>query len=297
MRIGVAGVGKMGSAIALRLLEVGHAVTVWNRSAGKVEPLARAGAGLAASAAALADEVEVIITILSNAEAQLGVYEGAAGVLAGMIAGKLVIDMSTVQPEHERALAAKVTAKGAQFVECPVGGTTGPARQGKLLGLAGGTAADVERARPILKDLCRRLEHLGPVGAGSSMKLAINLPLLVAYQALGEAYLLCRHLRLSPQALMELFADTSGAPNVLKVRGPAVAEALGGGPGIAATFDVNSICKDLNTMLAEAKGLGAELPLAERTLAIFGEAAGQGWGERDGSALPSYWSRRLDGKS
>jgi 3-hydroxyisobutyrate dehydrogenase len=297
MRIGVAGVGKMGSAIALRLLEVGHTVTVWNRSAGKVEPLASAGAGLAASAAALADKVEVIITILSNAEAQLGVYEGAAGVLAGTIAGKLVIDMSTVQPEHERALAAKVTAKGAHFVECPVGGTTGPARQGKLLGLAGGTAANVERARPILKDLCRRLEHLGPVGAGSSMKLAINLPLLVAYQALGEAYLLCRHLRLSPQALMELFADTSGAPNVLKVRGPAVAEALSGGPGIAAAFDVNSICKDLNTMLAEAKGLGAELPLAERTLAVFAEAAGQGWGERDGSALPSYWSRRLDGKS
>ena len=297
MRIGVAGVGKMGSAIALRLLEVGHAVTVWNRSAGKVEPLARAGAGLAASAAALADKAEVIITILSNAEAQLDVYEGAAGVLAGTIAGKLVIDMSTVQPEHERALAAKVTTKGAHFVECPVGGTTGPARQGKLLGLAGGTAANVERARPILKDLCRRLEHLGPVGAGSSMKLAINLPLLVAYQALGEAYLLCRHLRLSPQALMELFADTSGAPNVLKVRGPAVAEALSGGPGIAATFDVNSICKDLNTMLAEAKGLGAELPLAERTLAVFAEAAGQGWGERDGSALPSYWSRRLDGES
>ena len=297
MRIGVAGVGKMGSAIALRLLEVGHAVTVWNRSKAKVEPLRRAGAKVAASAAALADEAEVIITILSNAEAQLGVYEGAAGVLAGTIAGKLVIDMSTVQPEHERALAAKVTAKGAHFVECPVGGTTGPARQGKLLGLVGGTAADVERARPILKDLCRRLEHLGPVGAGSSMKLAINLPLLVAYQALGEAYLLCRHLRLSPQALMELFADTSGAPNVLKVRGPAVAEALSGGPGIAATFDVNSICKDLNTMLAEAKGLGAELPLAERTLAVFAEAAGQGWGERDGSALPSYWSRRLDGKS
>jgi 3-hydroxyisobutyrate dehydrogenase len=297
MRIGVAGVGKMGTAIALRLIEVGHAVTVWNRSKGRLEPLQQAGAKLAASAARLADEVEVIITILSNAEAQSSVYEGAAGLLAGAISGKLVIDMSTVQPEHERALADKVVAKGARFVECPVGGTTGPARQGKLLGLAGGEAADVARARPILNELCRRLEHLGPVGAGSSMKLAINLPLLVAYQALGEAYVLCRHLGLPAQALMELFADTSGAPNVLKVRGPAVAEALAGGPGIAATFDVNSIRKDLRTMLAEAKGLGAELPLAERTLGIFDEAAAQGWGERDGSALPSYWARRQPGQS
>jgi len=296
MRIGIAGVGKMGTAIALRLLEVGHAVTVWNRSKGKVEPLARAGAKVAASAAALADEADVIITILSNREAQRNVYEGAAGVLAGAIAGKLVIDMSTVQPADERALADKVASKGARFVECPVGGTTGPARQGKLLGLAGGEAADVARARPILNELCRRVEHLGPVGAGSSMKLAINLPLLVAYQALGEACVLCRHLGLTPVALMELFADTSGAPNILKVRGPAVAEALAGGPGIAANFDVNSIRKDLNTMLAEAKVLGAELPLAERTLSIFDEAAAQGWGERDGSALPSYWPRRQQKK-
>jgi 3-hydroxyisobutyrate dehydrogenase len=297
MLIGVAGVGKMGTAIALRLLEVGHAVSVWNRTQGKVEALARAGAEVAASAAALADRNETIITILSNAEAQRGVYDGPAGVLAGALAGKLVIDMSTVQPQDERALAAKVAGKGAHFVECPVGGTTGPARQGKLLGLAGGEAADIERARPVLGALCRRLEHLGPVGAGSSMKLAINLPLLVAYQALGEACVLCQHVGLNPQALMDLFADTSGAPNVLKVRGPAVAEALAGGPGIAATFDVDSIRKDLRTMLAQAKVLRAELPLAERTLAIFDAAAAQGWGGRDGSALPSYWPRRMQGRS
>ena len=165
--------------------------------------------------------------------------------------------MSTVQPADIAALAAKVRAKGACFVECPVGGTTGPARQGKLLGLAGGNGADVARARAILDQLCRRVEHVGPVGAGASMKLAINLPLLVAYQALGEAYVLCRHLGADPKWLMELFADTSGAPNVLKTRGPAVAEALAGGPGIAPAFDIDSIRKDLRTMIAEAKVLGA----------------------------------------
>jgi 3-hydroxyisobutyrate dehydrogenase len=203
-----------------------------------------------------------------------------------------LIDMSTVQPAAAQALAKKVMAAGAAFVECPVGGTTGPARQGKLLGLAGGGAADVARARAVLQALCRRLEHLGPVGAGSSMKLAINLPLLVAYQALGEALVLCRDLAITPKALLELFADTSGAPNILKVRGPAVAEALAGGPGIAASFDVDSIRKDLRTMLAEAKLKGAELPLAQRTLAIFDEAAEAGWGGRDGSSLPSYWLQR-----
>jgi len=293
MHIGIAGVGRMGAAIALRLIEVGHQVTVWNRTVDKIAPLVSAGAKVATTPSVLAGEADAIITILTNADAQSAVYDGPNGILAGKIAGKIVIDMSTVQPADITALAAKVRAKGACFVECPVGGTTGPARQGKLLGLTGGNGVDVARARAILDQLCRRVEHVGPVGAGASMKLAINLPLLVAYQALGEAYVLCRHLGADPKWLMELFADTSGGPNVLKTRGPAVAEALAGGTGIAPAFDVDSIRKDLRTMIAEAKTLGAELPLTERTLSVFDEAAKDGWGGRDGSALPSYWPKRM----
>ena len=293
MHIGIAGVGRMGAAIALRLIEVGHQVTVWNRTVDKTAPLVSAGAKVATTPSVLAGETDAIITILTNADAQSAVYDGPNGILAGKIAGKIVIDMSTVQPADITALAAKVRAKGACFVECPVGGTTGPARQGKLLGLAGGNGVDVARARAILDQLCRRVEHVGPAGAGASMKLAINLPLLVAYQALGEAYVLCRHLGADPKWLMELFADTSGGPNVLKTRGPAVAEALAGGTGIAPAFDVDSIRKDLRTMIAEAKTLGAELPLTERTLSVFDEAAKDGWGGRDGSALPSYWPKRM----
>jgi 3-hydroxyisobutyrate dehydrogenase len=292
MRIGIAGVGRMGAAIAERLMEVGHDVTVWNRTASKVAPLQKAGAKVAEDPAALAGAVDVTVTILTDAAAQAGVYEGANGILAGDLADKLVIDMSTVQPAQEASLAAKVRAKKAAFVECPVGGTVGPARQGKLLGLAGGEASDFARARPLLEQMCRRVEHLGPVGAGSSMKLAINLPLLVAYQALGEAYVLCRHLGIDPKALMELFADTSGAPNILKVRGPIIAEALAGRPSPTPSFDVNTIRKDLRTMLTEAAERGARLPVVERTLSVFDQAAEEGWGERDGASLPAYWPSR-----
>jgi 3-hydroxyisobutyrate dehydrogenase len=294
MHIGIAGVGRMGAALALRLMEVGHTLTVWNRSPEKIAPLRDAGAAVADTPKSLATSVDVIVTILTNAEALASVYEGPAGILAGDIKGKLVIEMSTVQPADEVALATKVKAAGAAFVECPVGGTTGPARQGKLLGLAGGEAADVARARPLLDQMCRRVEHLGPVGAGASMKLAINLPLIVAYQALGEAYTLCRHLGLDNKALMELFSDTSGAPNVLKVRAAAIAEALSGNPAPPA-FDIDSIRKDLRTMIAEAQVRGAALPLVERTLAIFDDAARDGWGKRDGSALPAYWPGRQKG--
>jgi 3-hydroxyisobutyrate dehydrogenase len=295
MRIGIAGLGRMGTAMAERLLEVGRELTVWNRSRDKTEPVAAAGAEVAASPADLARKVDVVMTILTDADAIDAVYRGPDGLLSAGLSGKLVIDMSTVQPETEKRLAEDVRRSGGAFVECPVGGTIGPARSGTLIGLVGGELEDVARARPILEQLCRRLDHVGPVGAGASMKLAINLPLLVFYQALGEAYALCRHLGQDPQAVMNLFADSSGGANVLKVRAPAIAKALAGEEYVAPAFDVDSIRKDLRTMLAEAKARGVELPLVERTLAIYDEASRAGWGDRDGSSLPAYWSSRAPG--
>ncbi len=292
MKIGVAGLGKMGAAIAARLIEVGHQVTVWNRSADKTEPLVKLGAIAVATPAALAAQSDVILTILTDASAIDAVFEGPSGLLAGDLDGKLVLEMSTVRPETQIALAAKVQAKGAAYVECPVGGTTGPARQGKLIGLAGGSAADFERARPILDQLCRRVEHCGQVGAGSSMKLTINLPLVIYWQALGEALAVSRHLGFDHARMMDLLADTSGGTNAIKNRGPMVAKMLGGDLSAAVTFNLDDARKDLRTMLAEAKSRGVELPLIERTLACFDEASQDGWGQRDVSSQPVYWSQR-----
>jgi 3-hydroxyisobutyrate dehydrogenase len=292
MHIGVAGLGKMGSAIALRLLEAGHQVTVWNRSAGKTAPLASAGAAVAASPAALAGAVDVVITILTDAAAIDGVYDGPNGLLAGDIAGRLVIEMSTVLPEVETTLATKVRAKGAAFVECPVGGSTGPARQGKLIGLMGAEPADAERARPVLEQLCRRIEHCGPVGAGAVMKLTINLPLLVYWQALGEALALCRPLGIDPARLIDLLADTSGGPNVLKVRGAALVKMLKGEDPGAVTFSLDTSAKDLRTMLAAGAARGVDMPVVQQTLACYEQASRDGLGEGEVSALPVYWQNR-----
>jgi 3-hydroxyisobutyrate dehydrogenase len=282
----------MGAAIAAHLLEVGHAVTVWNRAPAKTGPLADAGAKVANSPAELASGAEAIVTILTNREARAAVYEGPSGLLAGDARGKLFIEMSTVQPHDEVALAEKIRAKGGVFVECPVGGTVGPARQGKLLGVAGANKEDFDRAKPLLDQICRRVEHVGPVGAGASMKLALNLPLLVYYQALAEAYTLCRHLKLDNKWLMEFLSETSGGPNMLKTRGPAIAAALDGkDPGLA-NFDIEGIRKDLSIMLAEAKVRGVSLPLVERAFAVYDGACKDGWGQRDGAALPAYWPSR-----
>jgi 3-hydroxyisobutyrate dehydrogenase len=297
MQIGIAGIGKMGAAIAQRLIEVGHTVTVWNRSADKLKPLAAAGAALAATPAELADKSEVVITILTDAAAIDAVYGGASGLLAGDVHGKLFIEMSTVRPQTELALAAKVRAKDAAIVECPVGGSTSPARQGKLIGLMGAEPADAARARPILEQLCRRLEHCGPIGAGAVMKLTINMPLMIYWQALGEALALCRPLGLDPARIMDLLADTSGGPNVLKVRGAGVAQMLKGGDAGPVTFDVDSAVKDLRTMVAEGKAHGVELPLTETTLGCYEETKRNVSGAAEVSSVSVYWANRAKRRS
>jgi 3-hydroxyisobutyrate dehydrogenase len=292
MQIGLAGLGKMGAAVAQRLIEIGHQVSVWNRTADKTKPLADVGARVAATPADLAAGAEAVITLLTDAAAIDAVYNGPSGLLSGNVRGKLFIDMSTVAGKTEVALAEKVRAKDAAFVECPVGGSVTPARTGKLLGLMGAEPDDAERAKPILEQLCRRLEHCGPVGTGSSMKLAVNLPLMAAWKAYGEAFAICRDVGWDPKRLLDLFVDTNGANPALKMRADMVVSMFEGGDGGSTTFTIANCCKDLRTMLAEGKARGIDLPVIEQTLAGFEEANSQNWGARDAAFMAVYWPNR-----
>ena len=285
----------MGAAIAERLMNLGHELTVWNRTADKTRPLAAAGAKIAATPLQLASFSETVITILTDAAAIDAAYHAGDGLLSGSVEGKLFIEMSTVRPETEQRLAAKIREKGATLIECPVGGTVGPAKDGKLFGFVGGEAADVARARPLLGQLCRRVEHVGPIGAGASMKLAINLPLLVFWQAFGEALALCRPLGLDAARVVDIFADTSGGPNVLKGRAAALAAALGGREAGPITVDVDAMRKDLRTMVEEARSLGTTLPVTSSALQCYDEASRAGLGKGDITAIPVRWMKHGDG--
>lgn len=295
MKIGVVGIGKMGTAIAERLLGLGHEVTVWNRTAKKTKELAKAGAHVAKTPAELVSRCELIVSILTDAAAIATAFDGRDGLLAANVAGKLFVEMSTVRPDTAKALAARINAKGAAMIDCPVGGTVGPAKDGKLFGFVGGDVKDVARAKPLLEQLCRRIEHVGAVGAGASIKLAINLPLLVYWQALGESLTLCRNLGLDGKRLIDIIGDTSGAPAVLKVRGVAMAGAIDGTEPAQTTFDIDSVRKDLRTMIEEAAALGARLPVAEQALACFDAASNEGMGAKDCAMLPVRWSKLKTG--
>jgi len=282
----------MGSSIAQRLMSVGHEVGVWNRDSAKTKPLVDAGASAFASPAALAEKCEVVIAMLLNDAATEAVYRSPDGLLKAKLAGKLVIDMSTVRPDTMISVGTAVAQLGAAFVECPVGGSKVPAREGKLFGLVGGAKADVVRAMPLLEQLCRRIEHVGPLGAGATMKLAVNLPLLVYWQALGEALTICKPLDLRADRLIDILSDTAGAPAAMKGRGAIIAKVLGGAPLGETAFGISAAKKDLATAVQFAASIHAELPVAASALACFEEAEAAGLGEADATTVSVRWTQR-----
>jgi 3-hydroxyisobutyrate dehydrogenase len=282
----------MGSAIAQRLMSVGHEVGVWNRNSGKTKALVDAGAKLFASPAELVEESEVTIVMLLNDAATEDVYRAPNGILKAKLAGKLVIDMSTVRPDTMRSNGSSALQQGAAFVECPVGGSTGPAKEGKLFGLVGGTKADVGRAMPILEQMCRRIEHVGEVGSGSMMKLAVNLPLLVYWQALGEALTICKPLNLPADRLIDILSDTAGTPTAMKGRGAVIAKVLGGAPLGETAFGLNAAKKDLACAVQFGASIHAELPVTASALACYEEAEAAGLGDADATAISTRWTQR-----
>lgn len=281
--IGIAGTGRMGTAFAKRLIETGHAVTVWNRSPARTAGAAAAGAATAPDLGALA-ACDAVLISLTDAAAVGAVADALCG--AG-VAGKLVIDLSTLLPAEAGDIAARLAAHGADFVHCPVGGTVAPALKGQLLGMAGGTEAAVARARPVLDQLCRRVEHVGTPAAAAAMKLAVNLPLALYWATLGEALLMLEGSGIPPETAISLIADSSAGPTVLKNRAQVVVDTLNGAdqPG---TFDVAGLAKDLALSLRQAAATGRTLPLAQAARGGYEAAIAAGLGHFDGASLTRH---------
>lgn len=288
MRIGIAGTGKMGSVIATRLASLGHEVTVWNRTRARAQPLLDAGLTWADTPRALAAGCEVVISLLTNEQALDDVYLPEQGLFAA--GGSCVfIEMSTVKPAKQAEMARRAGQAGAAYLECPVGGSVGPAKEGKLIGFAGGDAQVLGCVRPVLEQLCKRVEHVGAHGAGSTMKLAVNLPLMVYWQTFSEAMSLIEPLGLDPKRVVDIFSDSSGGPNMLKVRGPMIAQALAGEANGTVTVNVATMRKDVRTMLDQGQATQRAMPLTELTLHQLDAAAAAGLDGADCAQYPVWW--------
>ena len=221
-RVGFIGLGKMGAVMAPRLLEGGHNVTVWNRSLEKCKDIESKGSAVAGEPSGVATASDIIITMLLDDAAVESIFDGPSGLLSVPMEGKLFIDMSTLRPGTVRSLSQRIEKRGARLVDAPVSGTVAPAKDGKLLALAGGFEEDIERARPVLDVLCRKVVHAGPVGQGALLKLVVNLPLAVYWQALAEAAALGQSGGLDLKLMLETIQDSSASLAVLGLKTPAI---------------------------------------------------------------------------
>lgn len=296
MTIGICGTGKMGAAMAERLMDEGEDVAVWNRTPSRADAVVEAGATRCETPQALAEACDIVIVMLIDDDAVNGAYREGGGLLSADLSGKLVIEMSTVLPGTTTALADAVKGAGGAFIECPVGGTVPPARNGQLLGMAGGDAGDVDRARPVLDKLCRRLDHVGPVGAGAAMKLAINLPLSVYWLALGEALAITEDAGVDSELALDILCDSSGASKVAGLFQPGILQALGDDTPEGAVFEVSGAAKDIRLMTELAAARDLKLPVIAETGKHYDAAIEDGWADRNFPLLTAWYAKQARGK-
>jgi 3-hydroxyisobutyrate dehydrogenase-like beta-hydroxyacid dehydrogenase len=286
--VGFAGLGKMGAVMAPRFIDAGHRLTVWNRTAAKAEALKARGVSIAATPADLVRASEIVISMLSDDASVEKLFDGF---LAADVRGKLFIEMSTIRPDTVRALAARIEAMGGRFIDSPVGGTVGPAKDGMLFAFVGGTAEDVARAKPVFDVLTRRVMHAGPVGQGALLKLVVNLPLGVYWQALAEAMAMGQAGGLDSKVILDTLQDSSAALAVLALKRPAIL-----GEAVPVAFDVASMKKDFAAILETGRSLGVPMPASSSTFDILAAAASGGLAAADSVAVVKFLSGRITRK-
>lgn len=278
--LGYVGLGVMGGGVAKRLLDAGHTVTGWNRTRDKAQWLIDAGMQWADSPREVAERSEIVFTMVTNTAAVQAVTEGPDGVLAGLAAGKIYIDMSTASPENSRALAERVSALGAHMLDAPVSGSVITLEQGKLTVMVGGDEAVFERARPVLEAIGPKVFHLGPHGAAVTMKIAMNLNLAVQMLAFSEGVLLAEKSGIPREKAVEVMLASVIASPMVVYRGPFVVE-----QPEEAWFDVNMMQKDMNLALELGRQLDVPLPTTAVTNEMLTAARGFGLAKKDFAVL------------
>jgi 3-hydroxyisobutyrate dehydrogenase-like beta-hydroxyacid dehydrogenase len=263
-----------------RLLDAGHGVTGYNRTKSKAQWLLDAGMKWADTPRGVAQAAEITITMVTNTQALQAVTSGADGILEGLGAGKIYVDMSTVSPAASRELAKQVEAKGAQMLDAPVSGSVSTLDEGKLSIMVGGRRETFERAKPILEAIGPKVTYVGANGLAVSMKIATNLSLAVQMLAFSEGVLLAEKSGIDRQTAVEVLLNSVIASPMVKYRGPFVLDMPN-----EAWFDVNMMQKDLLLALEMGRQLDVPLPTTAITNEMLTAARGMGLADKDFAIL------------
>lgn len=283
-KVGWIGLGLIGKPMARRLVEAGYPVTIWNRTPAKADDLVRAGGRLAATPRETARSSDVLFTCVSDPPALEAVLLGPEGALAGLGAGSVLVDCSTISPALARRLAAACAERGAEFLEAPLTGGTWGAEKGELVFLIGGEAATLERVRPVLDHLGKKLFHLGGHGAGQTIKLAMNLLYALEVQALAEALALVAGAGIAAEKLLDVLASSMGRAPVLDVKAPMMTSG-----NYAPSFPLRLMHKDLGLALDLANQLGVPLPATAAARETYSAVKGASAEDVDYAAVRRFW--------
>jgi len=285
--VGLIGLGLMGHPMGANLLKAGHPLTVWNRTASRGDDLVAEGAKRAATPGEVAAASEVVLTIVSDPPALESVLWGEGGVFSGLRRGSLLIESSTVSPALEKRAAKAAAAQGSELLEAPVTGGTWGAEKGELVFMVGGEESTLKRAEPVLGAMGKKWFHLGPIGAGQTVKLAMNLLLNLEVEAFAEALALVTRAGVPGQSLFEVMQSSMGRSGVLDLKG---ANMLKG--EYKPSFPLRLMHKDVGLALDLGNELGVALPAAAAAREVMNAVKGATKEDVDFSALATFWNKK-----
>jgi 3-hydroxyisobutyrate dehydrogenase-like beta-hydroxyacid dehydrogenase len=288
-RVGFAGLGAMGAGIASRLHDAGYEVVCWNRTRAKAEPLIEAGMGWADTPRELAGSVDVLFTMLTNTAAVEATADGPDGVLAGLRQGAVWADVSTIAPDASVALAERVRAAGAHFLDCPVSGSPATLAAGQMSVMVGGDRAAFDRIEEVLRAIGPKVTYIGPNGHAILTKVAINLALVVSVTAFAEGVALVEKAGVDREAVVDAVLKSVIASPVLGYRAPLLVD------DTDVFADVELQQKDLVLAQELARRLGVPVPTCAATSEMLNAARSSERSDRDFVVSVHDAYRRLGG--
>lgn len=284
--LGYVGLGVMGGRVVKRLLDAGHQVIGYNRTKAKADYLIQAGMRWADTPRAVAEAADITFSMVTDTRAVREITQGPAGIIAGLGAGKIYVDMSTMSPAYSRELASQVSNAGAQMLDAPVSGSVITLEQGKLSIMAGGPESAFQTALPILKDIGPKVTHVGENGLAVSMKIATNLSLAVQMLAFSEGVLLAEKSGIKREVAVEVLLNSVIASPMVSYRGPFVLK-----QPEEAWFDCNMMQKDMGLALEMGRELEVPLPTTSVTNEMLTAARGMGLDKSDFAILFNVLAR------
>ncbi|MBI3031135.1 MAG: 3-hydroxyisobutyrate dehydrogenase [Candidatus Rokubacteria bacterium] len=289
-RIGFVGAGTMGIPMISNLIKAGFPVLAYDVRPEAVEEAKKRGAAAAASSAEAAREADLVVTMLPSSSDVEAAYLGPKGVLEGAPAGRLCVDMSTIDPGTSRRVAERAKAKGVRFLDAPVSGAVPRAIEGTLTIMVGGEARDLEEARPSLSAMGSNVIHVGPVGSGEVAKLCNNLIAGVATVAVSEAFRLAEGFGVDPKVLTEVISKSSGFTWAMEHNHPVpgIVQKAASNRDYAPGFMTDLMAKDLGLAVNAARELRQPVFVAPAALELYRLASSHGLGRKDFSSVYTF---------